>query len=116
MNQSPTPIWLRIPVFLPVYLLEMIKSNLRVALDVLRPRPDFQPGFLELDLSNYGATARWAAGCLISMTPGTLAIDVDESTGRMIVHSLYLQDPESARADLYHLLHRSLGPTGPIRP
>lgn len=116
MTPSPFKFWLRLPVFLPVYLLEMLKSNLRVAVDVLRPRPDFHPGLLELDLSAYGPTGRWAAGCLISMTPGTLAIDVDESTGTMLVHSLYLRDPEAARADLYRLLHRSLGPTGPSRP
>ena len=116
MNQSAFSFWLRLPVFLPVYLLEMIKSNLRVAMDVLSPRPDFQPGFLDLDLSAYGPTAQWAAGCLISMTPGTLALDVDEATGKMLVHALYLHDPESARADLYRLLHRALGPTGPVRP
>ena len=116
MNQSALSFWLRLPVFVPIYLLEMVKSNLKVAMDVLRPRPDFQPGFLELDLSSYGPTAQWAAGCLISMTPGTLAIDVDEATGKMLVHTLYLGDPESARADLYRLLHRSLGPTGPVRP
>lgn len=116
MNPSPFGFWLRLPIFLPIYLLEMLKSNARVALDVLRPRPDFRPGLLQLDLPAYGPTARWAAGCLISMTPGTLAIDVDDSTGIMTVHSLYLHDPEAARADLYRLLHRSLGPTGPSRP
>lgn len=116
MKLSAIFFWLRLPVFVPVYLLEIVKSNLRVAMDVLRPRPNFRPGFLELNLSGYGPTAQWAASCLISMTPGTLAIDVDASTGRMLVHSLYLGDAESARAGLYRLLHRSIGPTGPVQP
>lgn len=111
MKRPRIPFWLRLPAFLPVYLLEIFRSNLRVAADVLRPRPDFKPGFLELDLSAYDPTRRWAASCLISMTPGTLALDLDEATGAMLIHSLYLHDPEEARGHLYRLLHRALGPT-----
>ncbi len=96
--------------FLPIYLWAMALSNVRVAMDVLRPRPQFTPGFIKVDVSAHGSTARWAAACLISMTPGTLALDLDELTGEMTVHGLYLQDPVATRQELEKLIRRALGP------
>ena len=96
--------------FLPVYLWELLKSNVRVAGDVLRPRPGFVAGFTEIDLSGYGPTAQWAAACLISMTPGTLSMDLDAQSGRLTVHCLYLQDAAGAREELVVLVRRALGP------
>lgn len=95
--------------FLPIYLREMGLSNIRVAMDVLRPRPQFAPGLVTVDVSGYGPTARWAAACLISMTPGTLALDLDEVSGEMTVHGLYLHDPVATRQELENLIRRALG-------
>ena len=96
--------------FLPIYLVELAKCNIRVASDVLRRRPDFQPGWVRVDVSAYGPMARWAAACLVSMTPGTLVLDVDEKTNTLLVHALYVTDAKSAVAELDTLLTRALGP------
>ena len=96
--------------FLPVYLREMALSNLRVAIDVLRPRPQFQPGFVEVDLAGYGPAARWAAACLISMTPGTLALDLEDGSDLMLVHTLYLTGEATTTAELQKLIRQALGP------
>ena len=66
--------------FLPVYLREMTISNLRVARDALRKNPRFTPGFAEISLKGYDPVQQWEAACLISMTPGTLSVDLDEDT------------------------------------
>ena len=95
--------------FLPIYLHEMAVSNVRVAMDVLRARPQFAPGLVAVDVSAYGPTARWAAACLISMTPGTLALDLDEASGEMTVHGLHLHDPAATRQELENLILRALG-------
>lgn len=95
--------------FVPIYLREMTLSNIRVAIDAIRPRPDFTPGFLELNLRGYGPLQRWAAACLISMTPGTLSLDLEEDSDTLLVHSLYLSDPEAARKDLEQLLRNAFG-------
>ena len=96
--------------FLPIYLWELLKSNIRVAGDVLRPHPGFVPGFTDIDLSGYGPTGQWAAACLISMTPGTLSLDLDAGSGVLTVHCLYLQEPAAAQAELVALVRRALGP------
>jgi multicomponent Na+:H+ antiporter subunit E len=95
--------------FLPYYLREMTLSNLRIARDVFRSNPKFEPGFIRLDLNGYGPFQRWAAASLISMTPGTLSVDLSDKFNVLCVHALYLKDPERMRADLYHLLSKALG-------
>ena len=95
--------------FLPYYLREMTLSNLRIAKDAFRPNPNFAPGFVRLDLNGYGPFQRWAAASLISMTPGTLSVDLSDKFNVLCVHALYLHDPEQLRADLERLLRKALG-------
>lgn len=99
--------------FFPIYLWMLVLSNLRVAADVLRPNPRFEPGFIELDLTGYNSVESWAAACLISMTPGTLAIDIDKSGDRLLVHGLYLQDKDAAVEELRQLIRSALGEPKP---
>lgn len=95
--------------FIPIYLYEMTLSNLRVAFDVLRPKPKFVPGFVTISLKGYGEVQRWGAMCLISMTPGTLSLDIEHGSDELLVHSLYLESPEETRRDLEKLIARAFG-------
>lgn len=102
--------------FLPIYLREMALSNVRVAVDALRPRPHFKPGFVEVCLRGYDPLQRWEAACLISMTPGTLSLDLAEGSDALLVHCLYLEDAAAVRADLEKLIRRALGDPTPETP
>lgn len=93
--------------FIPLYAKEMTLSNIRVAIDALRPHPQFVPGFVEVDLTGYGEMQRWGAACLISMTPGTLSIDLNGDL--LLVHCLYLKDPEAATKELHSLIRSAFG-------
>lgn len=95
--------------FIPIYLYEMTASNLRVAYDVLRPKPKFVPGFVTISLKGYSNLERWGAMCLISMTPGTLSVDIEHGSDDLLVHSLYLRDPDESRRDLEKLISRAFG-------
>lgn len=95
--------------FVPFYLKEMTLSNLRVARDAFRKTPRFKPGFVDIDLSGYSRNECWAAVCLISMTPGTLSLDLSENSRLLHVHALYMDDPGQVQAELYRLLHKALG-------
>lgn len=99
--------------FLPIYLREMTLSNLRVAIDALRPQPRFQPGFVEISLRGYDPIQRWEAACLISMTPGTLSLDLEEGSDMLLVHALYVQDREQTRNELETLVRQALGTPQP---
>lgn len=95
--------------FLPIYFWEMTKSNYKVAVDALRWNPRFNPGFVEISVKGYDPIQRWEAASLITMTPGTLAVDEKENSDMMLIHCLYLDDPVQARAELETLIQQSLG-------
>ncbi|MFU8848405.1 MAG: Na+/H+ antiporter subunit E [Opitutales bacterium] len=85
---------LRFSIF---YLKEILLSNLRIAIDVLRARPAIQPGIVVLNVDHLSPRATVVVANLITMTPGTLSLDMDEHNRFLYVHCLYLQDPEQTR-------------------
>lgn len=82
------------------YLREILLSNLRIAADILRGRPRIQPGIIALNVGHLSARATVIVANLITMTPGTLSLDIDDEKGFLYVHCLYLQDPAATRASM----------------
>ena len=74
---------------------EIVKSSLQVARIVLTPTLRIDPKVVELDASDLDPVDQALLGNSITLTPGTLTLDVHE--GRMLVHAL---TPESAAAVL----------------
>jgi multicomponent Na+:H+ antiporter subunit E len=75
-------------------------ANLRVVALVLRPRPGLRPGILAVpvDLPEDWQVALLAN--LITLTPGTLTVDVTGDGRTLFVHFLHLEDPERERRAL----------------
>ena len=90
----------RIEFFL-FYLLEVLVSNLRVARDVLSPRPRIRPAIVAVPLEP-GLSDRqiMLLANLITMTPGTLSLDVSPERDRLFIHVLNLEDPEAFRNEI----------------
>lgn len=68
------------------YLGEIMKSNLRIALDVARPRPGIKPGIVAVDAGALSERATVLVANLITMTPGTLSLDISEDGRWIYVH------------------------------
>jgi len=66
--------------FLALFLKELVKSNLYVARLVLMPKPDLQPAIIQVKTTLKTAIGRLALANSITLTPGTLVVDIrDES-------------------------------------
>ncbi len=65
---------------------EIILSSLQVARVVLRRRIEVEPALVDIDASNLSPLDQVLLGNSITLTPGTLTLDVHE--GRMRVHAL----------------------------
>ncbi len=76
------------------YVKEVILSNLKVAYDVVTPSYFMKPAFIELDLKGMSDRQILFAANLITMTPGTLSLDVCEETQKLKIHSMYVDDPD----------------------
>lgn len=86
--------------FVAFYLCEVILSNLRVAYDVLTPQNLMRPAIISV--STEGLTDRQLLILMntITMTPGTLSLDVDEKNHRLFIHAMYVDDVDSAGKEL----------------
>jgi multicomponent Na+:H+ antiporter subunit E len=76
------------------FLSELWKSNIRVAKDVLRPNPRVTPGIVAvpIDLKNDWAITLLAN--LITLTPGTLSLDLSRDKKTLYIHTLYLDNSD----------------------
>jgi multicomponent Na+:H+ antiporter subunit E len=86
--------------FLVFYLLKLVDSNFRVAADIITPGTRTNPGFMEFPVQLNTDWGILLFSNLVSMTPGTLSIDISQDKGLLIVHLLFLDKEESARKDL----------------
>jgi multicomponent Na+:H+ antiporter subunit E len=84
--------------FLLFFIWELILANLRVAYDVLTPRLHMRPGVIDIPLDvKTGAEITLLAN-LLSLTPGTLSLDVSEDRKTLYIHAMYIDtDAEAIR-------------------
>jgi multicomponent Na+:H+ antiporter subunit E len=82
------------------YLKEILLSNLRIARDTLRGHPQIKPGIVAVNVEPLSTRATVVVANLITMTPGTLSLDISEDGRFLYVHCLYLQDPEAVRRSM----------------
>lgn len=79
---------------------ELLLSNLRVARDVLRPSPRHRPAVLAFPMKARTDVEVTLLAILVILTPGTLALDVDEEGHILYLHVLDSPDPEAFRKEL----------------
>ncbi len=83
------------------YLREILASNLRVARDALTPRPRIAPGVVRIPCTGMTERQMFAYASLLTMTPGTLSMEVLPKEGVILVHTLYSEpSPDALRAQL----------------
>ena len=80
--------------FMLVYLREVVRSNLAVALDVLTPAHRMKPAKVELSVGDLTDRQLLAYANLITMTPGTLSLDVSPDRQKLLIHAMYVDSPD----------------------
>lgn len=86
-----TSLWLR---FSGHYLVELVRSSLQVAADVLTPASRARPGIVRMPLDARTNLEIALVANLISLTPGTLTIDVTPDRSALFVHVMFLNGDE----------------------
>lgn len=108
---------IRMPAFMVWFVGQMFHANWQVAIDILTPGSALTPAIVAYRTRSESAREITALSNLVTLTPGTLTIDVDDAPGRG--HTLYVlglyapQDPEAFRAELRELEDRLLRVTRP---
>lgn len=95
--------FLRLPRLLRlagVFLGELVVSSLRVAAAVLAPVPRLRPGIVAVPLRVEGETGLLLLSSLVTLTPGTLSLDLSADARTLYVHALFVDDPDALRAEI----------------
>jgi multicomponent Na+:H+ antiporter subunit E len=96
----------QIVAFIGFYIWELIMSNVRVAIDVVTPRHRAQPGVVAVPLEAETDAEITILANLITMTPGSLTIDVSDDRKVLYVHGMFVEDPDAFRRRLKNSFER----------
>jgi multicomponent Na+:H+ antiporter subunit E len=83
-----------------LFLWELMLANLRVAFDVLTPRHRMRPGIIAVPLAARSDVEITLFANLITLTPGTLSLDVSDDRRILYVHAMYIEDADGVRTRL----------------
>jgi multicomponent Na+:H+ antiporter subunit E len=83
-----------------LFLYELVLSSLRVTRDVLRPTLRFQPGIVALPLDAAGDAEITLLANLITLTPGTMSVDVSADRRVLFIHAMDAAEPEALKRDI----------------
>ena len=90
------------------FLRELVVSSVRVAVDVSRPRLTMTPVLVAVPLELTDELQITLLANLVSLTPGTLSIDVSADSGVLYVHSMYGDDPAEVRRHIKEAFERRI--------
>ncbi|MBF9043137.1 sodium:proton antiporter [Rhodobacterales bacterium HKCCE4037] len=86
--------WVRLVV---TFLWELIVSSVQVVIDVLTPQHLARPGIVSVPLDVKGEMEVLFLTNYISLTPGTLCLDVTEDCNTLYIHAMFADDPDEIR-------------------
>jgi len=94
--------------FIGFYVKELVLANFRVARAVLSPKLRLAPAVLAIPLETRSDLAITLLANLITLTPGTLALDLSSDHSVMYVHAMRAEDLDRVRLGLKNLEARVL--------
>ncbi|MBN1220685.1 MAG: Na+/H+ antiporter subunit E [Anaerolineae bacterium] len=86
--------------FIGFFIWELILANLRVAYDVVTPRHYMRPGVVAIPLDVTSDAEIVLLANLITLTPGTLSLDISDDRHTLYVHAMHIDDLEQFRRDI----------------
>ena len=94
--------------FLLFYLYKLVLANLRVTHDALTPTFHTRPAIIEVELNVQSAHSLFFLSNLITMTPGTLTLDITPDGRKIYIHAMYVEDVEEFKKNIKKLEKRVL--------
>lgn len=96
----------QIVLFVPYFLWELIVANVHMAIDVLRPRSQLKPGVISIPVHGKSDGEITFLATLITLTPGTLSLDVSADRRTLYIHAMNAADVPALRASIQQGLER----------
>lgn len=85
------------------FLKELVVASAVVAWEVATPGSGINTAVVSVSLTSQMAGVITAAASMVSLTPGTITLEVDEETSTLFIHVLHLRSPEETRESVRRL-------------
>lgn len=89
--------WIKLVV---MFHYELFVSSITVLWDIITPKHRAEPAIIEMPLDVRSNAGILLVTNLISLTPGTLSLDVSEDRRTLLVHAMFASDPDALIRDL----------------
>lgn len=98
----------RVLSLLVLFLWELVKSSVRVAITVVSPDMNLKPAFFAFPLTVDRDFEITILANLITLTPGTLSVDVSNDRKTLYIHCLDGSDIAGTRAEIANGFERKI--------
>jgi multicomponent Na+:H+ antiporter subunit E len=109
---------LRLLIFLGYFAWLLMVSNLVVAREIVTRRDYIRSGIVAVPLAGTSELVTTVLADAITLTPGTLSLEVRQDPPMLYVHVLHVRDVEGVRRDilrLQRLVLQAIGPADALR-
>ncbi len=86
--------------FILFYLFQLVQSNIYIAYDILTPQIKSTPDIMKVPVNIKSDFGLLVFTNLLSMTPGTLTIDISPDKKELLVHVLYSKNKEAVMHEI----------------
>ena len=91
-----------------IFSRELVMANFEVLRLVLSPKLEIQPGIFRYETSLKSGWKISLLSMLISLTPGTLVVQVSQDSKILYIHALHMPDKEALKRDIYENFESSI--------
>ena len=82
------------------YIWEIVKTNCIVAYEIVTPTHYMKPGFIKFDVSDLTDRQILIFCNLLTMTPGSLVVNLSDCHNYAYIHVLYLEDRDEIEKEI----------------
>jgi len=90
----------RVISLMVLFIYELVLSSVRIAILVLKPNMNLKPGIFAYPLKVDRDFEITLLANLITLTPGTLSVDVSDDRQTLYIHTVDCSDPDGLRQDI----------------
>ncbi|QNR21298.1 Na+/H+ antiporter subunit E [Exiguobacterium sp. Helios] len=90
------------------FLYELVVANLQVLSIILKPRLDIKPGIFAYETELEHNWQITLLSMLITLTPGTLVVDISDDNKTLYIHALHMPEADDAVASIRNSFEKAI--------
>lgn len=98
----------KLSVLVLYFLWELLLANIRVTIDIITPNDNIRAGVVAVPLDIKGPVSLAVLANIISLTPGTVTMDVSDDQTVLYIHTMHLTDADEFRREIKEGFERRL--------